>query len=123
MVRERNRQIILNQYLRESHMRGFFELKVVKGSTFNFSDMEENQYEGLQATEHEGLVWKLSDEDRRRKPCDTLSIPPMPSYLVIQFGRIVYFIRIKEIVKLREAGEVSISKSKCEELAEKVLHS
>jgi len=123
MVRERNRQIILNQYLRESKMRGYFELKIAKGNTFNFSDMEENQYEGLQATEHDGLVWKLSDDDRRKKPCDTLSIPEMPSYLVIQFARIVYFIRIMEIVKLREAGEVSISQEKCKEVAEKVLHS
>jgi len=122
MVKESKRQITLNQYLRKARMYGFFELKVADGGTFNFNDMEDNQYEGLQATEREGLVWKLSDEDRRKKPCDTLCIPPLPSYLVVQFGKDLYFLRMWQIVSLRESGAVSISLEKCKEIAEKVVH-
>lgn len=119
---ESKSQIVFNQYLREKRMHGFFELKVAEGKSFQFSAIEDNQYEGLQATEKNGLVWKLSDEDRRKKPCDTLCIPPLPSFLVIQFSKSFYLIRIAEIVKLKNAGQVSISLKKCKEIAEKVIH-
>jgi len=70
-------QVIFNQYLREKRLHGYYELKQTSAETFPFSKIETNQYEGLQATKKEGLVWKLSDEDRRLKPCDTLCIPPL----------------------------------------------
>lgn len=121
-MKESKSQIQFNAYLRKKRMYGFFELKVAKGGTFNFSDIEDNQYQGLQATEKEGLVWKLSDEDRRKKPCDTLCIPPLPSYLVIQFKRDFYLIRFNHIVRLRESGAVSISLKTCREVCTKVIH-
>ena len=76
---------ILNQYLREKKFYCFYELKQTELDYFPFSKIETVQYEGLQATEKNGLVWKLSDEDQREKPCDGMSIPPLPSYLVIKF--------------------------------------
>lgn len=121
-MKENKSQIIFNQYLREKHLHGFFELKVAKGGTFNLNDIEENQFEGLQATEKNGLVWKLSDEDRRKKPCDTLCIPALPSYLVIQFKKVFFLIRFQKIVNLRESGAVSISRKNALEIAEKVIH-
>lgn len=102
-------------------MKGFFELKQTTSDYFPFSKIERCQYEGLQATEKNGLVWKLSDQDMREKPCDTLSIPALPSYLVIKFKDGFYIIRFSEIVKLREGGAISITRSKAEELAEKII--
>lgn len=118
---EAQQQIILNQYLREKKMYGFFELKVTMLDYFSFSKIEQVQYDGLIATEQNGLVWKLSDLDTRPKPCDSLSIPPMPSYLVIKFKDGFYFIRFRDIVRLKENGDIAITLRKAEELAEKVL--
>jgi penicillin-binding protein-related factor A (putative recombinase) len=120
--KESKAQITFSQYLRKSQMRGFFELKVAKGKTLPFSAIEEHQYEGLQATQRDGLVWKLSDEDRRKKPCDSLSIPPLPSYLVIKFDNDFYIIQIHKIVNLKDRGSVSISLDECKKLADKVIH-
>lgn len=118
-------QIIFNQYLREKRkkgeMYGFYELKQTTTNSLAFSKIEIHQYDGLQATEKEGLVWKLSDEDRRQKPCDTICIPPLPSYIVIKFPGAYYIIRIKDIVKLREEGGVSITLLQAQALAEKIL--
>jgi hypothetical protein len=118
-------QIIFNQYLREKRkkgeMYGFYELKQTTTNSLAFSKIEIHQYDGLQATEKEGLVWKLSDEDRRQKPCDTICIPPLPSYLVIKFPDAYYIIRIKDIVTIREMGGISITKYEAEKIAEKIL--
>ncbi len=112
-------QIIWNQYLREAKIHGFFELKQTEKKSFPFSKIEIHQYDGLQATEKNGLVWKLSDEDRRQKPCDAICIPPLPSYLVIKFPDGYYMIRIGEIVKLREQGGVSITLEQAKAIAER----
>ena len=114
-------QTVFNQYLREKKMYGFFELKVTVTESLPFSKLEINQYDGLQATEKNGLVWKLSDQDMREKPCDVLSIPPLPSYVVIKFIDGFYLIRIMEIVRMRENGEIAISRSVAEKLAEKII--
>lgn len=114
-------QTIWNQYLREKKYYGYFELKVAE-KALAFSRIESVQYEGLQATEKSGLVWKLSDQDQRPKPCDTISAPPMGSYIVIKFNNAFYVIRIEEIVKLREAGRIAITWEQAKELAEKIVY-
>lgn len=116
-------QVLWNQYLREVKPKwyGYFELKNAERGSISFAKIELHQYEGLQATEKEGLIWKLSDEDRRQKPCDALSIPPLPSYIVIHFPDGYYAIRIKEIVRLREEGYMGITKEMAEKVAEKVV--
>lgn len=118
---ESKSQTVWNQYLRETRLPGFFELKEAKGNSLPFSKIEIHQYDGLQATEKSGLVWKLSDEDRRQKPCDCISIPPLPSYLVIKFTDAFYMIRIGEIVKLREEGGISITLEQARQIAEKIV--
>ena len=118
---ESKEQIILNQYLREKKMYGFFELKVTNLEYFSFSKIEIHQYDGLQATSKNGLVWKLSDADMRQKPCDCLSIPPLPSYIVIKFKDGFYMVNINEIVRLREGGAIAITKEQASRLAEKII--
>jgi hypothetical protein len=114
-------QIVFNQYLREKKFHGFFELKQTLSEIFPFSKIETVQWEGLQATEKNGLVWKISDEDQRQKPCDCLSIPPLPSYLVIKFKDGFYVIRFKKIVDLRDKGVISISRVDVAKIAEKII--
>ena len=121
MKKEAKWQTILNQYLRESKLYGFFELKQTDKDYLLFSKIEKHQIVGLQATELGGLVWKLSDQDTRQKPCDTLSIPPLPSYLVIFFTDTFYMVRIGEIIKLMASGQKSISRENAKLLAEKII--
>jgi hypothetical protein len=118
---EQKWQTIWNQYIREKQLYGFFELKQTILDSFPFSKIETVQYDGLQATEKHGLVWKFSDEDQRPKPCDSVSIPPLPSYLVIKFRDGFYMIRFQKIVENREAGRISITRLEAEKLAEKII--
>ena len=121
MKKEAKWQTVWNQYVREKKLYGFFELKQTDTESFPFSKIETVQYDGLQATEKNGLVWKFSDTDMRPKPCDSVSIPPLPSYLVIKFADGFYMIRFCWIVKLREEGGISVSRSTAENLAEKII--
>lgn len=102
-------------------MLGFFELKQTNSEIFPFSKIEIVQYDGLQATEKRGLVWKISDEDQRPKPCDCISIPPLPSYLVIKFPDAFYVIRFQKIVDMRDNGAMSISRVVAAQIADKKI--
>ncbi len=99
----------------------YYELKVAKGNTFNFKKIETNQDESLPALAKEGLVWKFSDEDSRKKPCDGGCFPPLPAYLVIKFGPKYYFIEYDTIVVLKQNGVKSITQDECEELSTRTL--
>lgn len=120
MSRESKDNTILNQYLREKRKEGFYcyyELKTARGNTFAFSKIEDNQDEGLPALKNEGLVWKLSDEDSRKKPCDGFSAPPLDAYLVIKFGNTFYFIPYNTIQQMRSDGITSINVSEAKFLS------
>jgi len=121
MRNEASLNVIVNQYLREKKLYCFYELKQTSLDTFAFSKIEKVQWEGLQATEKNGLVWKWSDEISRPKPCDGVSIPPLPSYLVIKFLDGFYFIRFEKIVALRDEGIISITRSMVIDLAERII--
>ena len=121
MKREAEYNVILNQYFREKKMYCFYELKQTLNEIFPFSKIEKVQWDGLQATERNGLVWKWSDEISRPKPCDGVSIPPLPSYLIIKFQREFCFIRFEKIIELRDKGVISISRFDAEKLAEKII--
>ena len=125
-MKEAGSNTVLNQYLREKRKEGFYcyyELKVARGNTFYFSNIETNQHESLPALANEGLVWKLSDEDSRRKPCDGFSAPPLPSFLVIKFGQTYCFVEYRRILKMITSGSTSISLDEAIETSEKVLRS
>lgn len=115
-------QTIFNQYLREKKWYGYFELKQTKAKTFNFKAIEQCQLDGLSAVEQSGLVWKLSDQDQRQKPCDTVYTPPLPAYLVIKFEDGFYIIRSTEILKRIERGDKSINKASAMLVADRVIH-
>jgi len=121
MKREQRWNTILNQYFREKEFYCFYELKQTHTESFQFGKIEKVQWEGLQSTEKNGLVWKLSDEVSRPKPCDGFSIPPLPSYLIIKFKDEFCLIRFSEILKLRDEGIISISRSKAGEISEKII--
>jgi hypothetical protein len=121
MKKEAKWNTILNQYLREKKFYCFYELKQTDKEIFSFSKIEKVQWDGLQATERNGLVWKWSDEISRPKPCDGASIPPLPSYLIIKFKEEFCFIRFEKIVDLRDKGIISITRSTAEELSEKII--
>lgn len=111
----------LNQYFREKRLYCYYELKVARGGTFQFSKIEDSQSGGLPALEKEGLVWKLSDADMRQKPCDGFCTPPLPAYLIIKFGEEFHFVRFEKIISLRDSGRISIKKKESEEMADKIV--
>ena len=120
-MRENKSNTILNQYLREKRLYCYYELKVATGNTFPFSKIESNQDQGLPALNKEGLVWKLSDEDSRKKPCDGFCTPPLPAYLVIKFKDTFYFIDYEWIAGLRASGAKSITEEGARELSTKIV--
>ena len=121
MKREAKQNTILNLYLREKKLYMYYELKQTLLDSFPFSKIEKVQWDGLQSTERNGLVWKLSDEESRPKPCDGLSIPPLPSYLIIKFKDEFCLIRFEKIVALRNEGIISVSRSRAEEISDKII--
>ena len=121
MKHEQKWNTLLNQYFREKEFYCFYELKQTNTESFQFAKIRKVQWEGAQATEKNGLVWKFSDEISRPKMCDGVSIPPLPSYLIIKFKDEFCFIRFEEIVKLREEGVISISKFVAEKISEKII--
>jgi len=121
MKHEQKWNTLLNQYLREKKFYCYYELKQTHTESFQFSKIRKVQWDGLQATEKNGLVWKLSDEISRPKPIDGLSAPPMPSYLIIKFKDEFCFILFEVIVTLRDEGVISISRSRAQKLSEKII--
>ncbi len=119
---EAKAQVVFNQYLREVKPYGYFELKQTDKPYLGFGKIEQVQYDGLQATETGGLIWKMSDQDQRPKPCDSFCTPPLPSYIVIAHKHVFYFVRIGVIVEMRENGKVSISIDEAREHAEKIVN-
>jgi hypothetical protein len=121
-MKESKNNTILNQYLRETRLYCYYELKVARGDKFFFSAIEDHQDEGLPALAKEGLVWKLSDEDMRRKPCDGFCAPPLPAYLVIKFGDLFCFIEYEKIQGLKATGAKSIDRTEAYRIATRVFH-
>lgn len=121
MKKEAKWNTILNQYLRDKKWYIFYELKQTSTETFQFAKIERGQDEGLPALDKNGLVWKFSDEISRPKPCDGVSIPPLPAYLVIKFKDGFYFIRYEEIEKLRDEGIISITRKRAADLSDKII--
>ena len=112
---------VLNQYLREKKFYCYYELKQTVTGTFAFGKIRKVQWDGLQATEKNGLVWKFSEEISRPKPIDGQNTPPLPSYVIIKFKNEFCFIRFERIVEMRDAGSISISHKQAVKIAEKII--
>ena len=119
--REASSQTLWNQYIRATKIYGYFELKEAQKHSLPFSRIEPHQWDGLIAMQENGLVWKLSDEDSRQKPCDCISTPPMTSYLVIRFSGVFYMLPMKEVIKIRDEGIISITEEKSKTIAAKIV--
>jgi hypothetical protein len=120
-MNEAKSNTLLNAYLREKRLFCYYELKVARGLYFTFSKIEEHQDKGLPALAKEGLVWKLSDEDSRQKPCDGFCAPPLPAYLVIRFKTRYYFIPYEHILDMKANGQKSISEDEASALSVQIL--
>lgn len=120
--REAKSNTTLNHYLQEKKFYCYYELKEPRGNTFNFANIEINQDSGLPALAKNGLTIKWSDEDSRKKACDGMCTPPLPAYLVIKFGRKLYFINYTVIQNLKEDKIKSIDEKTCQYWATKVVH-
>lgn len=120
-MRENKSNTVLNQYLREKRIYCYYELKVAKGHSLAFSKIEVNQDEGLPALARSGLVWKLSDEDSRKKPCDGFCTPPLNVYLVIKFRDRYYFVPYGYIIKMKAEGKKSITEDEAFALSTQIL--
>lgn len=121
MKREARWNTILEQWLREKRFYCYYELKQTATESFSFAKIRDVQWFGAIATERSGLVWKLSDEESRPKPIDGLCTPPLPSYLIIKFKDKFCLIRFSKIIALRDEGVISVSRSKAEELSDKII--
>ena len=126
MKKEAKWQTIFNQYLREKQkngeMYGFYELKQTNLDYFPFNKIEEHQLDGLLAAEQNGLIWKFSDEDQRQKPFDCISMPPLPSYLVIKFPDGFYCMSISYIWYMINDGMTRITLEQARKKASRVIH-
>lgn len=121
-MKEKNWNTILNMYLREKKFYCYYELKDSSGQeSFSFAKIRKVQWDGLQSMERSGLVWKLSDEISRPKPCDGFSTPPLPAYLILKFAKEFVLIRFEKIVGLRDEGSISISRETAEKIADKII--
>lgn len=121
--REAKYQTLFNKYLRKTGMLGYFELKQTKAKSIPWSAIQPHQLAGLLAAREGGLVWKLSDEDQRRKPFDCFSVPALEAYVVVFFGATCCIIPIKTFLYAKDRSEdPSLSMEFAEDLAIKVIH-
>jgi hypothetical protein len=122
--KEAKLQVIWGQYIRQTNPRwyGYFELKQTNKSYFSFDKIENSQILGLPALEKDGFYWKLSDSDMREKPCDCISTPPLPAYLVIKFPDAFYAVRFSEILRMKKEGLSRIDRNEAFIIAEKIIH-
>lgn len=112
-----------SHYCRQKKIFGIMELKHTDTQRFNFSSFEPHQIDSLMACEEEGLVWKLSDTDPRKKPADMISVPFYPAYLVIRFPESFVMIRITDFVKfMTETSNSYIHYNDCKKIATKIVY-
>ena len=115
--REAQFQTIFNQYLRKKKLFGYFELKQARYGSLAFNAVKKHQIEGLRSARMSGFVWKLSDEDSREKPFDCISVPPLMSYVVVNYTRRFYIITIYDFMAEMDSSE---RESLTEERAKKI---
>lgn len=101
MPKEKDYQNLFNKYIRETKFYGFFELKKARLNSFPVVLVEQHQIDSLLALDSNGLVWKLSDADMRQKPCDSMSIPPLRSYVVVFFSDLFCFVDIHSFLAIK----------------------
>lgn len=65
-----------------------FELKIVQaGRSLSCSQLQDHQISSLKKAKHTGLIYKIPDVGRLRKPFDSFYLRNIDAYLVIQFHK------------------------------------
>lgn len=100
---------------------GNFELKQTTTDSILFSCLRDVQKKGLPKMEENGLAFKWSDADPREKPCDFLSIPPLPSYVVIKYPGVFCMIRVDDFLEeeKKDIKKKSLSVTRAKHIAER----
>lgn len=92
------------------------EVKLVKGGTLNFNKFEEQQLPSLLKASTTGKYHKLTDASVGRKPFDYVCFKGSSAYVACQFWKeiqqeIVYFMNIKEVMKIKNSGAKAIKET------------
>ena len=113
-------QTKFNKWLRHNNYKGAFELKVARGKTLPFSAFQPHQLRALRVVVDVGLIWKIPDDSRGRKPFDCFKLKG-GGWCVIQFHeravKDFYMIHIYEFIKEMERSErKSITEERCNDI-------
>lgn len=89
------------------------EVKITKGGTLNFSKFEDQQLPSLEKAAGEGKYHKLTDASTGCKPFDYFYFRKGRAYVACQFWKdiqqeIVYFMHIKDVLKIKRTGAKSL---------------
>lgn len=120
MIRlEKDFQTLFGHWLVQEKFVSMCELKISHGNTVTWGKFQDQQLPSLWKAYTEGIYIKLTDASIGLKPADCFFYKG-PAYVVIMFNvpdnqKELYFVHIREIVKLKESGAKSISKKFCEE--------
>ena len=91
------------EFGRRNKHSGLFELKIVKGKSFRFDQLQPHQRRALlNAQGKKGCFHKLSDMSWDQKPFDCFNIKNYPAYVVVMFYEIrkkknVYYVPIYDL--------------------------
>lgn len=121
---EKDFQTQFSEYNSKKKLAGAFELKDSLGKmSISYNSFEEQQIPSLQAIQNDGFRWKLSDADRRLKPCDYISTEPMRGFIALKFPKnICYIIDLDEFIRFRDqSSRKSITKEEAERICEREI--
>lgn len=122
--REARFQVVFTNYLKEMNKKKFygsFELKRTITDSISFKALKPHQESGLSVIGKQGLVWKLSDADPREKPCDCISTPPLPPYVVIKFKKLATIISLGDLLKEEETGAKTLTLQRAKDIAKYII--
>lgn len=127
MRKEAKHQILWSKYVQNQNKKGkyfYYELKQTRVDYFPFDSFEEQQIPSLLALQNNGFCYKMSDADTRLKPCDGMSLPPLPSYVVVKYPKAFIMISINNFIHTRDTNKrKSLTYEKALSIAHKVIHS
>lgn len=123
--REAGWQTKWKAYVEDQHKKGinfYYELKQTKTNSLAYNQFKEHQLPDLESLKSGGLVWKLSDQDQRKKPCDGFSAPPQPTYVVIKYPAGYVMIDVTDFIQeIKTSKRKSLSIARALELSYKIV--
>ena len=128
-MKEKDVQSALGRYIKKNPFpfSCLMELKLCKTSTFSFSHIRDNQFDGLFNAKHKGIYHKMSDQSRGLKPADSFWLMGVPAYLIICFyvprkKKKTVWIDIDVLLhEMRTCGRKSITEERAIEISSMVI--